>query len=852
MLESAAIKDLDSSINGLSNKDVSEKAIKHGLNIITEKKRIHPHQIFANQFKSPLILILIGAVAVSILLKEILQSTVILAIIILNAIIGFIQEYKADKAIQTLRNMTRIKATVRREGKLVEIDSQDLLPGDILVISEGASIAADARLIESNSLETMEAALTGESMPVKKMAKVLTRQVGISDRTNMVYSGTAVTKGDGIAVVTATGMDREIGRIATMIQDEADTVTPLQKKLRDLSKWLGILTIAVCIIVFVVGMLEGNPLRVQFMTAISLAVAAIPEGLPAIVTISLALGIRRMIKRNVLIRNLPSVETLGCTNVICTDKTGTITHNKMTVRKLYANGRDIDVSGDGYSEDGEFLVGKKSADLKDIEMLLKIGALCNNAQGEIGDPTEIALQVVAKKAGLSFSEKREGVLPFDSERKMMTAFHKSLEKTLAYTKGAPDIVLKRCTRILKNNKVHKLMPAQRREIMSKVGQLGKESLRVLGFCYKEGKARPEEDMVFVGLQAMIDPPRKEVIEEVKRCREAGIKIVMITGDHKDTAVAIARQVGIPGKAISGDELDKIRKLEDVVEGIGVYARVNPSHKLRIVKALQKIGHNVAMTGDGVNDAPALKKAEIGICVGSGTDVAKEASDMILTDDNFVSIVNAVEEGRGIYDNIKKFVNYLLSTNFGEVLVVFFGSLLYGISPLAAVQILWINLITDGLPATALSVDPIARDIMKRKPRPKNERIITKNMTLNILLIGILICISALVLFRIGLQESVVKGTTMAFTVLVMLELVRIDMIRTQYRADRFSNKWLIAAMVLSIALHLAVLYTPLNTVFAAVPLDLGEWGLILLTCIAVYAIGRILSRSIIRVTLQED
>jgi len=721
------VTNLDSSIEkGLTTSQVNERLIKYGKNEIKEEIHTTALQIFINQFKSFIVMILIIAVIISAVIHHYVDAAVIGVILILNTVLGFIQEYKAEKSIEALKKMASLKAVVIRDGKEQKIDAKELVPGDIIVLETGEKIPADARLIKIVNLEAQEAALTGESLPEAKEEKIFEETTGVADRRNMVFSGTIITRGRGLAIVTETGMTSEIGKIAGMIQSEKPKPTPLQIKLKKLGEVLGLGAIIISALVFFIGVATGQPVTEMFITAISLAVAAIPEGLPAVVTIALAIGIQKMIKKNALIRKLPSVETLGSTTVICTDKTGTLTHNEMTVRKIFTNNQVISVTGRGYSTSGTFSIKEQKIDPKQLNLLLTIGALSNDAKltGEkiIGDPTEGSLIVSAAKAGIIKDEletkyPRLAELEFTSERKRMSTHHNIANKKVIYTKGAPDVVIELCDRIYINGKIERLTPQQKKKILAANELFAKHALRVLGFAYKESEILEETNMVFVGLQGMIDPPRLEVKEAIKKCNSAGMKVVMITGDYKATAEAIGRELGLTGKAIDGQQLEQIHNLEEHIEEISIFARIDPKHKVRIVEALKTRGHIVAMTGDGVNDAPALKKADIGIAMGiTGTDVAKEASDMILTDDNFASIVNAVEEGRGIYDNIKKFVRYLISSNIGEILTLFIGLMIGLPLPITALQILWINLVTDGLPALALGVDPKEPDIMERPPR----------------------------------------------------------------------------------------------------------------------------------------
>jgi len=846
--EENALKVLKTSKKGLSNPEAEHRQQTYGLNELKAEKGTSPIKIFLEQFSSPLIWILLFALVVSIFLNEITDAIVIAVIVVLNAVLGFVQEYRAEKAIEALKRMASPKAKVIRNGEVIKIESKFLVPGDIIVLETGDKVPADARMLEIHDLKTQEATLTGESQPVTKTLDKSAEKTALADRKNMLYSSTIITNGRGKAIVTNTGMNTEVGKIATLIKEAHEKQTPLQKKLRQLGKYLTIAVIAVAVIIFLAGIFSGHAIETMFLTAIALAVAAIPEGLPAVITISLALGVQKMIKKNALVRKLPSVETLGSVNVICTDKTGTLTHNEMTVTKIYANDLEYEVTGSGYEPRGAFAVNKKLANPEPLYQLLKVGTLCNDAQFTgpknnrevIGDPTEAAVIVSAEKAGftqkeLNKKEPRKDEVPFSSERKMMTTIHGEV----SYTKGAPDVLIEKCDRILINGKVQRLNRSKIKEILQQNENFAKQALRVLGFAYNEKfkkKEDSEKDMIFVGLQAMIDPPREEVKGSIKECQDAGIRVIMITGDQIATAEAIAKELGITGKAVKGEELSKINLIKEIDE-IGIFARVNPKHKLDIVKALKEKGYVVAMTGDGVNDAPALKKADIGISMGlSGTDVAKEASDMILTDDNFTSIVSAVEEGRGIFDNIRKFVNYLLSSNLGEITAIFFAFVLSPflfpnaalVLPLTAIQILWVNLVTDGLPAVALSLDPHSKGIMQRKPRPAHESILSKSSWMDIIVFGILIGVATLILFFMYQGSGAAKAQTIAFTALVAFEIVRIRMIRSDYKLGIFSNKWLLAAIGGSLLLQLIVIYTPLAKVFGVVPLELLDWGVIVL------------------------
>ena len=849
------LKELNTSEKGLSQQEAESRLKQYGLNEIKEGKRISPWQIFIEQFNSVVIWILIAATIISAFLKEYIDAIVIIIIIVLIAVLGFVQEYRAERAIEALKKLASLKATVLRNNQKTEIDAKELVIGDIIILETGDKVPADSRLIEVHNFQTLESALTGESQPVKKDIKELPEKTGIADRKNIVFSGTIVVSGRAKAIVIGTGMQTEIGKIAALIQEVKPEPTHLQKKLDQLGKWLSIMTVAIAVIVFVVGLLLHEASLIDMLVfAVALAVAAIPEGLPAVVTISLALGTQRMLKRNALIRRLPSVETLGATTVICTDKTGTLTVNEMTVKRLFINARVIDVTGAGYETKGQFLYKNKPVSFDEIELILRIGALNNNAELKesslIGDPTEGALIVSAAKAGLIKEEleiewQRIDEIEFTSERKMMTTIHRHHGEKIAYVKGAPEIVLNLCNYIYINGKAKKLTGEEKNEILEINREFANDALRVLGFAYKTlVDTQPEKNLIFVGLQGMIDPPREEVKAAIEKCKKAGIKVIMITGDHEVTAKAIAKEIGLTGKAMTGQHLDEIKNLEDWVEEIAIFARVDPEHKIKIVDALKKKGHIVAMTGDGVNDAPALKKADIGVAMGiTGTDVSKEASSMILTDDNFASIVNAVEEGRGIYDNIKKYVEYLLSSNLGEILTIFIAGILGMGLPVVTIQILWINLVTDGLPALALSVDPNDSNIMSRPPRNPKEHIITKFMNVKMIITAVVMMLITLIVFKFYKPDSnLVYAQTMAFTVLVMLQMYNVFNTRSEKSSafkGIFSNKYLLLAVISSIVLQILVVYPPLNTFFKTTPLSIFDWAIVILVSSSVLIAGEL-------------
>jgi Ca2+-transporting ATPase len=843
----------ESGPDGLTTAKAAE-LLKKGKNVLEGKKKDSAFSIFIRQFKNLIIWILIVALIVSVTVAyveaegsvhfvDFVEPFVIFVIILLMAFVGFFQEYKAERAIEALQKMASLKATVIRSNKEIEIDATEVVPGDLLLLEVGDKVAADGRLLTSINLETQEGMLTGESLPVEKTIKLMRDDTVLAERKNMVFMGTIVTKGRGSVFVTGTGMKTEMGKIASMIAEVEEKETPMQKKLQYLGKYLAWIILCVCLIVFGVGYLRGGTdLLGLFIIAVSLAVAAIPEGLPAVVTIGLALAVQQMAKRNALMRKLPSVETLGSTTIICTDKTGTLTKDEMTVVKMFVNDKIISIGGSGYNTTGEFTIGNRMVKPDSFSKLLTIGALCNDAhfEGRLlhGDPTEGALIVSAAKAGLKKDELegkavRVDELGFDSTRKRMTTQHKVGGKKVLYAKGAPESILDVCDTYLIDGKIKRLTKTSRKEILAKNDAFASKALRVLAFAYREGGKLEEYGMVFVGLQAMMDPPRLEAKEAIATCEAAGIKVIMITGDNELTAKAVGAELGLVGKSMHGSELDKVEDLGEVLEDVRIFSRVNPEHKLRIVEALKKQGEIVAMTGDGVNDAPALKTADIGVAMGiTGTDVAKESADMILTDDNFASIVSAIEKGRGVYDNIKKFIYYLLSSNFGEVLTVFIAILLFSGSegeilvPLLALHILWINLVTDGLPALALSADPYDHDIMSQLPRNPHEKIIPGVMLFKMLFVGGVMAAGTLLIFNYFI-DNVEYARTMAFTTLVMFQLFNVLNARSStkslFTVGFFKNKWLWVALFISFGLQLVVLYTPLNTYFHTVPIAGLDW-----------------------------
>lgn len=912
---------LNATRKGLTSREAQERLGKYGYNELKEKRRRTALQMFLDEFKDIFILLLIGAALFSAAigyyelqqpllpggppldeLEAYADAIVIGAIVVMVAVAGFVQEYRAEKALEALRRLAAPKARVLRDGREVIIPAREVVPGDILVLESGDSVAADSRLIESVDMKADEAVLTGESTPVRKDASVVLKSdAPIGDRRNMVFTATHVVYGRGRAVVTATGMQTEFGKIAELVQEAEQEGTPLQRKLDSFAKKIGKVVVAVCVVIFALEAFEvattvwrGGTLQLRgfllaFMSSISLAVSAVPEGLPAIVTISLALGAREFAKRNAIIRRLSAAEGLGAVTVICSDKTGTLTKGEMTVRRLYLDGKVVDVSGVGYEPKGEFLLnGNNLNPTNDAEVLtlLRIGALCSNVRLEhgeknswtvLGDPTEGALVVAAAKAGLPQGELEEryprvGEVPFTSERKRMSTVHLTPEKEkVAYIKGAPEIVLERCSHVLERGEERELTAAKRKEILEANEQMAGAALRVLGMAYKRlptdlddfNEKTVEEDLVFAGLEGMIDPPREEAIEANKKCQGAGIKTVMITGDHRLTAVAVAREIGIMKEGslvLTGAELEALNDEEfgKIVENVAVYARVSPEHKLRIVKELQTKGHIVAMTGDGVNDAPSVKAADIGVSMGlTGTDVTREASDIMLRDDNFATIVKAVEQGRIIYDNIRKYARFLIACNFDELLVIGSFAILGGLfnpemfpMPLLPAMILWINLVTDGAPAVALATDPPDEDVMNRKPRRPSEGIL-HGMGAFIMASFLLQAIGTFLVFSLeyyvwpahgfGTEATLREARTTAFVQAAMFELFVVWNCRSETRSvwrmgrKSLRNKFFVIAEIASIAATLGITYIPVTArMFGLSPLSLtdlayvlvvGSWGL---------------------------
>ncbi len=889
---------------GLTSDEAKARLERYELNELAETPRPGFWQLLVRQFQDFLILILIVAAGVSFVLGETVEAGAILAIVVLNAVLGVIQENKAEEALAALKKMAAPEARVMRDGHRVSIPAREVVPGDIVFLEAGSYVPADLRLIETANLKIDEASLTGESVPVEKRADIThSQEVPLGDRRNLAFMGTTVTYGRGAGIVVETGMQTEIGLIAEMIQSYEEEATPLQRRLDQLGRWLGWGTLVICGIVFVEALVQDTNLSLiageglipylaqtqqeiveLFIVAVSLAVAAVPEGLPAVVTIVLALGMQEMVRRHALIRRLPAVETLGSATVICSDKTGTLTQNEMTAVRLYVANLRLDVSGEGYQPKGRFTNYGDPADPYDHPEMLALltgGLLASDAQLEpvssdetgvesetryrmVGDPTEGALVVAAAKAGLWRDEvedrlPRVAEIPFDSDRKRMTTIHRGqvrgLEETggaeyVAYVKGAPDVMLSLCETILENGVEVPLTPGRRQHIENVIRDLGRDGLRVLAVAYRHLDDIPDEldpnevekDLSLIGLVAMTDPARPEVKPAVEKARKAGIRTMMITGDYPDTARAIAEEIGLvrsdDGRVLTGADLEEMsdQDLLEEIDEVDVFARVSPQHKVRIVEALKGRDQVVAMTGDGVNDAPALKRASIGVAMGiTGTDVTKETADMVLTDDNYASIVSAVEQGRVIYSNIRKFVYFLLSCNVAEIMVIFLGTLFGAGQPLNAIQLLWLNLLTDGAPALALGLEKGDPDIMDRPPRPVHEPIINRLMTIGISVQTVAITTVVLGAYYIGRMwdpMSPMLAQTMAFVTLSASELVRAYTARSEraslFRLGVFSNKYMQYAVALSVVLLVAVVYVPfLRPIFDTVPLGSREWTVIL-------------------------
>ena len=865
---------------GLNTEQVSENQKKYGLNQLKEANKKTFLSKVADQFKDFLILILLAASVVSFSIGEKTDAMIIVAIVIINAMLGLYQEGKVEKAIEALQKLAAPNANVIRNGAPISVPAEQLVPGDVVVLETGDIVPADLRLVESYNLQIEEASLTGESVASEKRAEdICEEDVSLADRKNMAYASTILTYGRGKGVVVSTGHDTEIGKIAEVIQGYEEESTPLQKKLARLGKQLGIIVLAVCVVVFVIGILQNLPMLDMFMTSVSLAVAAIPEGLPAIVTVVLSLGMGKMASKHAIVKKLPAVETLGTTTVICSDKTGTLTQNEMTVVKVFVDEHILDVEGEGYEADGRICHEKEEVDVETVptlERLLEITLLANDAKlkrlengklGVMGDPTEGALITLANKWDMYSKDyeeahPRKNELPFDSDRKMMTTFHENIEKNpvVSFTKGAPDVVLSRCSYWEKNNEIVKLNEELREKISEVNQKFSKNALRVLALAYRSFEKMPEEitvdeiekEMIFVGLVGMIDPARAEAKEAIKLCKHAGIIPVMITGDYKETAFAIGQQLGMVediSQAMMGTELEQYNaeQMREIVKDKRVYARVSPEHKVKIVTALKENGNIVAMTGDGVNDALAIKKADIGIAMGiTGTDVAKNTAEVILTDDNFASIVDAVQEGRIIYSNIKKFVSFLLSCNIGEILIVLVSILMKLPVPLLPIQLLWLNLVTDSFPALALGVEKGDEDIMNQPPRDPQEPILDKKTSIRITVQSIAITIATIGAYQYGLhhftEHSLEGARTIAFVTLILAELLRSYSARSESHTvmsiGMFSNRALTLGTVFSLFMTLIVIYIPfMRTLFHTVFLGAEEWSRIIPFALIPFVVG---------------
>ncbi|WP_410989839.1 cation-translocating P-type ATPase [Bacillus cereus] len=861
--------------HGLTDAIVSKRLKQYGSNeLATKQKRTLWQRIFA-QINDVLVYVLIIAALISAFVGEWADASIIALVVVLNAVIGVVQESKAEQALEALKKMATPKAIVKRNGELKEIPSEHVVPGDIVMLDAGRYIPCDLRLIETANLKVEESALTGESVPVDKDAIYhpsmrSDEQVPLGDQKNMAFMSTLVTYGRGVGVAVETGMNSQIGKIATLLHEADDDMTPLQKSLAQVGKYLGFVAVAICIVMFLIGFLQGRDTLEMFMTAISLAVAAIPEGLPAIVSIVLAIGVQRMIKQNVIIRKLPAVEALGSVTIICSDKTGTLTQNKMTVTHFYSDNTYDRLESLNVNNDAQ-------------RLLLENMVLCNDAsynnESQTGDPTEIALLVAGttfnmQKDHLEKIHERVNEVPFDSDRKMMSTVHMYNESYYSMTKGAIDKLLPRCTHIFKNGKIEILTDSDKNQILEAAGSMSQEALRVLSFAFKQYDSNDvdinhlEENLIFIGLVGMIDPPRTEVKDSIKECKKAGIRTVMITGDHKDTAFAIAKELGIAeeiSEIMIGTELDNVSdtELASKINHLNVFARVSPEHKVKIVKALRAKGNIVSMTGDGVNDAPSLKQADVGVAMGiTGTDVAKGAADVVLTDDNFSSIVKAVEEGRNIYRNIKKSILFLLSCNFGEIIALFLAILLGWATPLRPIHILWVNLITDTLPALSLGVDPEDPDVMKEKPRHAKESLFSGSVPF-LIFNGVIIGLLTLIAFIAGAKfytgdtnlfplfperiddDALLHAQTMAFVVLSFSQLVHSFNLRSRTKSifsiGIFTNKYLVFSLLIGVLMQVCIIsIPPLANIFGVHALTMRDWGFVLLLSIIPLVVNEII------------
>src|SRR3989338_3372024 len=851
---------LAASKTGLSDAEAASRISRYGYNELPQVGGPGIFSLFVSQFRNFLIILLLFAVGLSVFLGEFIEAGAMLSIVLLSALLGFVQEFRAERAMEALERISAPTARVVRSGRELKIAARELVPGDVLVLEAGDIVPSDSRMFESFSMQIDEAALTGESLPSLKVTVPFKRGTTLADQENMAFMGTVVTYGKGRAVVTATGRRTEFGRIASSLALDVESKTPLQVSFERLARQIGLAVIVLVFFVFVGGMLGGeSSLARMLVFALSLAVAAVPSALPAIVTISLAMGAKSLAARNMIIKKLPAAESLGSVSIICTDKTGTITRNQMTVTRILSEGRVFGVSGTGYEPVGKFLLDGKEVGTGHFELLLRAGCLCNNASLSnsgnrwevIGDPTEGALVVLGEKGGVASGQLRERFelvqeLPFDPERKMMSVIYRrrGSRDAAAYVKGAPDVLLRNCDRIFSGGRVVRMSESDRKSIMDANDAFARDALRVLAIAYRElpplrqyDISSVEDCLVFIGLVGMIDPPRPEVAAAVEQCRSAGIKVMIITGDHAVTAASVAKSIGLFSEGdvvLTGDEVERLSEAElaKVIGQVRIIARALPIQKSKVVDALKHNGHIVAMTGDGVNDAPALKKADVGIAMGiTGTDIAKEVSKCVLADDNFASIVNAVLEGRNIYDKLIKSTRYLLSCNMGEIIAVFLAVMLRFPLPLAPLQLLLMNLVTDGVPAMGLGVEPAESNVMRRSPRSRGEKPITGRSLLMISLFGIVMGAGTLFTFSLYSATNLALAQTVAFTTIVMFEMFAVLGSRSLApfsKLNPFSNKWLLGGVVLSVAIQVAVIYWhPLQSVFGTVPLGLPEWFRIL-------------------------
>ena len=880
---------LDAQYKGLQVAEAENRLEEFGENKLQKEHEVSKLDILISQVKDPLIYVLVAAAIISLIAGEELDAIAIGAVIIINTLIGFFQEYRAEESLEALMAQAAPEAEVirkpedREDYMEMSLPAAYVVPGDIILLDEGYRVPADARLIEAHNLEVDEAMLTGESFSVQKETEPLEEDLGVGDRTNLVYGGTAVTRGRGRAIVYATGQDTEMGKIAELIQETEKAKSPLIKQTEDLSRKIGVIAVVIGVIMVITGLLVALELDEIALYALATAVSSIPAGLPAVMSITLAIGVNRMAKRNAIIRRLPAVDTLGATSVICSDKTGTLTTNKMTVQKMYAGQKLISISGSGYDPQGEFEHQGENIDPcedPDVRLALKIGGLCNDARlthrknddeswDVRGDPTEAALVVAAAKAGfhaekLGQENKRIDELPFSSKHKFMATFHKHEDdKVWAFVKGAPETILSFCQRIQIDGEVTELTDGQREEIMKKNDEMANQALRVLGVAFqiiprdqiethKEILEYDHEvDMVFVGLSGMMDPPREEVTEAIQRCKTAGIRVIMATGDHQTTARAVAREIGIleeDGQVITGTEVEKMDddELDETIQDVNVFARVSPDHKHRLVESLQRLGYVVAMTGDGVNDAPALQTAEIGIAMGiTGTDVTKETAEMVLTDDNFVSIVNAVEEGRIVFQNVRKVVKLLVATNSGEVLTLFSSLLIFsGMLILQPLHILWINLVTDGILDVTLAMEPKEEEVMQDPPREPDTKIINKEIFINVVIVAIVMAAGVLYMFNRASGRDLVVAQTIAFATLALFQVFNAyncrSLTRSIFQVGFFRNPYLLLGIAGSVLLQLGVIYLPfMQEALETAPLRLADWGLILLVTFSIVVVDEI-------------